>query len=191
MSVHSSGNSPSTQGPSFYYFEENVSVSITEDVIDENLRQVLHGLQQGFHPCILTSGADKWRYSLGLYGLIRGYRSLEHDARLLQIAYELVKEDLHDKVQSDLRLFVKWRLGDPIHHPNLILSILTLSLSAKIDVQLPEGLIIAGTLESVRRCGDDMVALVAQCCDGRILVITEPNSTKAEIAWKKSKRTFW
>jgi hypothetical protein len=77
-------------------------------------------------------------------------------------------------VQSDLLLFVKWRLGDPIHHPYLILSILTLSLSTKIDVQLSEGLIIAGTLESVRRCDDDMVALVVQCCDGRVLVITEP-----------------
>lgn len=73
ISVHSSGNSPSTQGSSFYYFEENISVAITEDVTEEDLRQVLHGLQQGFHPCILTPGADKWKYSLGLYELIRGY----------------------------------------------------------------------------------------------------------------------
>jgi hypothetical protein len=147
---------------------------ITKDVIEEDLRQVLYGLQQGFHPCILTPGADKWKYSLGLYELTRGYRSLEYDPRLFQIAYELVKEDLHDKVQRDLLLFAKWRLGDPIQHPHLILSILTLCLSAKIEVQLPEGLIIAGTLESVNRCGDDMVALVVQCCDDRVLVITEP-----------------
>ena len=173
MSVHPSGNSPSTQSPSFYCFKENISVVITKDVIEEDLRQVLYGLQQGFHPCMLTPGADKWKYSLGLYELFRGYRSLEYDPRLFQIAYELVKEDLHDKVQRDLLLFAKWRLGDPIQHPHLVLSILTLCLSTKIEVQLPEGLIIAGTLESVSRCGDDMVALVVQCCDDRVLVITE------------------
>jgi hypothetical protein len=56
---------------------------------------------------MLILDADKWKYSLGLYELIRDYYNLKYNARLLYITYKLVKKDLYNKVQNNLLLFIK------------------------------------------------------------------------------------
>jgi hypothetical protein len=108
---------------------------------------------------------------LSLFQLVRGYCSHpKFDESLLPIMYELVKNDLRQTVQRDLQLLARWRLGDPVHHHQIIIGILTLSLSAPIVVDLPDGQRITGSLESLGRSSDNMVKLFVQGCDGPVAV---------------------
>ena len=53
------------------------------------------------------------------------------------------------------------------------MGILTLSISATVVVELPDGQRIAGSLESLGRSADNMVKLFVQGCDRRTVAVEE------------------
>jgi hypothetical protein len=114
-----------------------------------------------------NTGEQKVEMQSQNFQLVRGYCSHpKFDGSLLPTMYELVKDDLRQTVQRDLQLLAGWRLGDPVHHHQIIMGILTLSLSATIVVELPDGQMIAGSLKGLGRSSD----IVVQGSDGPVAV---------------------
>jgi hypothetical protein len=171
----------STRTPSNHHIWTNLSDALAESIKDqetsrpweERLRELIHGLNlKKCHPSRPISLED-WTYTLRLYQLIKGYcdDSSVYDFPLPSI-YETVTERLRETVQWNIDLLPDRRLGDPVES-QIILGILSLSLSERVDFKLPHCSETVGTLESFRHCVDNMVEIFIQIPDSRGVTIKE------------------
>ena len=85
----------------------------------------------------------------------------------------LLTQKLKEITQEKLETLGAWRLGDPIHDPQVIIDLLTLNLSAAVTVYLDDSQRISGYLESLQWRRNNMIYLYIEARTGCSVIVGE------------------